>query len=80
MIDKSVLYDVSYTVSADRERMLYAVIKEKVRCVYLPAVVAAFQGGGFCTTDKAKKLLINEQKNERSIFLKAGEGEICTCA
>ena len=52
MIDKSVLYDVSYTVSADRERMLYAVIKEKVRCVYLPAVVVAFQGGGFCTTDK----------------------------
>ena len=52
MIDKSVLYDVSYTVSADRERMLYAVIKEKARCVYLPVVVVAFQGRGFCTTDK----------------------------
>lgn len=55
-------YDISYTVSADRERMLYAVIKEKARCIYLPVVVVAFQGGGFCTTDKAKKMLTNEKK------------------
>lgn len=56
-------YDVSYTVSADRERMLYAVIKEKVRCIYLPVVVVAFQGGGFCTTDKAKYMLEEEKKS-----------------
>ena len=66
-------YDVSYTVSADRERMLYAVIKEKARCVYLPVVVVAFQGGGFCTTDKAKKLLINEQKKMKEAYFSKPE-------
>lgn len=66
-------YDISYTVSADRERMLYAVIKEKARCVYLPVVVVAFQGGGFCTTDKAKKLLINEQKRMKETYFSKSE-------
>lgn len=55
-------YDASYTVSADRERMLYAVIKEKAKCVYLPVVVVAFQGRGFCTTDKAKRMLTKEKE------------------
>lgn len=66
-------YDVSYTVSADRERMLYAVIREKARCVYLPVVVVAFQGGGFCTTDKAKKLLANEKERLTKAYFSAAE-------
>ena len=66
-------YDVSYTVSADRERMLYAVIKEKARCVYLPVVVVAFQGGGFCTTDKAKRLLANEKERLTKTYFSAAE-------
>ena len=66
-------YDVSYTVSADRERMLYAVIKEKVRCTYLPVVVVAFQGGGFCTTDKAKKLLASEKERLTKMYFSVAE-------
>lgn len=61
-------YDAFYAVSADRERMLYAVIKEKARCVYLSVVVVAFQGGGFCTTEKAKKLLTVEQRKMKKTY------------
>lgn len=66
-------YDVSYMVSADRERMLYAVIKEKTRCIYLPIVVVAFQGGGFSTTDKAQKLLTSEKKRQTKEYFSAAE-------
>lgn len=70
---KKRVYDISYTVSADRERMLYAVIKEKARCIYLPVVVVAFQGGGFCTTDKAKKMLANEKERLTEEYLSPAE-------
>lgn len=53
--------------------MLYAVIKEKARCVYLPIIVVAFQGGGFCTTDKAKKLLANEKERLTKAYFSAAE-------
>ncbi len=66
-------YDVSYTVGADRERMLYAVIKEKAGCIYLPIVVVDFQGGGFCTTDKAKKLLTSEKERLTKEYFSAAE-------
>ena len=62
-------YDVSYTVSADRERMLYAVIKEKARCVYLPVVVVAFQGGGFLYNGQSKETVGKREKTtDKSVF------------
>lgn len=66
-------YDVTYTVSADRERMLYAVLLENVKCVYLPIIVVSFQGGGFCTTEKAKKLLKCEQSRMRKCYFTSTE-------
>lgn len=48
-------YDVSYTVSADRERMLYAVIKEKARCVY---------ASGCCCCFSRRRILYNGQGKE----------------
>lgn len=44
----------------------------KARCVYFPVVVA-FQGGGFCTTDKAKKLLTNEKKRLTKAYFSSAE-------
>lgn len=66
-------YDITYTVSADRERMLYAVIKENVKSVYLPVVVVTFQGGGFCTTNKAKGMLAEEKKRLRKKYFSSAE-------
>lgn len=53
-------YDISYKVSADRERMLFAVLNEKKICIYIPVVIANFKSEGFCTTEKAKHLLKEE--------------------
>lgn len=66
-------YDISYRVSADRERMLYAIIREKVSSEYLSTIIVSFQGGGFCTTDKAKKLLIDEKKRMKETYFSKSE-------
>lgn len=66
-------YDISYHVSADRERMLHAIIREKVSSEYLSTIIVSFQGGGFCTTDKAKKLLIDEQKRMKKAYFSKPE-------
>ena len=66
-------YDISYTVGADRERMLHAVIEEKAKCVYIPIIVVAFQGGGFCTTEKAKKMLVNEKTRLIKVYFSEAE-------
>lgn len=64
-------YDVSYRVSADRERMLYAVIVEKVKSEYMPIIVVDYKDGGFCTTEKAAQLLYDElQKMKAQYFTK----------
>lgn len=66
-------YDVSYKVSADRERMVYALIKEQARCVYVPITIAVFQSGGFCTTEKAKTELEEEDLRLKKQYFSAGE-------
>lgn len=70
---KSRGYDTAFTVSADRERMLYAVIKEKAKCIYVPVIVVSFQSGGFCTTDKAKRMLEDEKIKLRKRYFPALE-------
>lgn len=55
-------YNTSYRVSADRERMVYAVVEEKLKCTYIPVTISTFQSGGFCTTENAKVLIRDEDK------------------
>ena len=53
--------------------MLYAIIRERVSSEYLSTIIVSFQGGGFCTTDKAKKLLIDEQKRMKETYFSKSE-------
>ena len=64
-------YDVSYTVSADRERMLYAVIKEKARCVCcFSRRRILYNGQGKETVGK------RERKTDKNIFFSSRAFEI----
>lgn len=55
-------YDISYKVSADKERLLYSIFKEKAMCTYVPIVISVYKDGGFSTSVQAKAMLGNEKK------------------
>ena len=58
-------YDISFKISADRERLMYAVIKENIKPIYVPINIAMFQDGGFSSTLEGK--LRNKDENKRLI-------------
>lgn len=60
IIDK--LYDASYRVSADRELLLYMVVKAKLPTKYLPLVIARYKGSGFCETETNRERIKKENK------------------
>lgn len=59
---KKRMYDVTYKISADREWLMYAVIKENVHPVYIPVNVALFQGGGLSCSRKGIERLKEENR------------------
>ena len=55
-------YDTEYRVSADRERLMYAVIKEKITPVFIPVNIVLFQGGGLSASIHGKECIKKEDK------------------
>ena len=60
IVDK--LYDTSYRVCADRELLLYMVVKSKLPTKYLSLVIARYKGSGFCETEENRERIRKENK------------------
>lgn len=48
-------YDLKYQVRADYEHFLYSIYEEQAEGIYLPVLVASYEGGGFSETAENRK-------------------------
>lgn len=55
-------YKTKYRVRADYEHFLYCIYEKKRRAVYLPLLVASYEGGGFSETAKNRKCSAKEHR------------------
>lgn len=55
-------YEPKYRVRADYEHFLYSFYKEKAKPVYMPVVLASYEGGGFSETEENRKKSAAEHK------------------
>lgn len=55
-------YDESFKICADRERLMYSVIKEKVNPRFIPVNIVLFQGGGLSASKEGKQKRAEENK------------------
>lgn len=53
-------YDTSFRISADREWMMYAVVKKRYRCQYIPLVVSEYKSNGLSSSKEARELIRKE--------------------
>lgn len=72
-------FDTSYKVSADRERMLYAVINEKVVSKYIPVVISLFKSGGISSTISGKSAVQNENITMKKRYFSRDERFLFAC-
>ena len=64
-------FDLQYRVRADYEQFLKCFYKEKADTVYMPVVVANYEGGGF--SDKNKKISEEERRRIIKMYLPASK-------
>lgn len=55
-------YDVKYRVRADYEHFLYSIYREQAEGIYIPVLVASYEGGGFSETAENRKKSAAEHK------------------
>ena len=55
-------YDPAFRVRADYEHFLYSVYEKKAAPVYIPLIVASYEGGGFSETKENRKTSAEEHK------------------
>ena len=55
-------YDLRYRVRADYEHFLYSIYDRKAEGVWIPVVVASYEGGGFSETQENRKRSAGEHK------------------
>lgn len=76
-IDKTLLtYDTSYRIAADRKVML-ALIKNNIKCLYLDMIVCSYEGGGISESEQGIQLLKNEKKKLRKECFDLAERFLC---
>ena len=64
-------FDLKYKVRADYEQFLRCFYREKADTVYMPVVVADYEGGGF--SDKNKKISEKERREIIQMYLPAAQ-------
>ncbi len=64
-------FDLSYKVRADYEQFLRCFYKEKAETVYMPVVIADYEGGGF--SDQNKKISEEERRQIIKMYLPASK-------
>lgn len=62
MIMKRRGYNTEYKVSADRERLMYAVIIEKIQPQYVHTTVSRYKGQGFSESAKGREMIKTENQ------------------
>ena len=55
-------YDLQYAVRADYEHFLYSIYKENAKGIFMPIVVASYEGGGFSETKVNRRKSAREHK------------------
>ena len=55
-------YELKYKVRADYEHFLYSIYEEKAQGVFMPIVIASYEGGGFSETKENRKKSAGEHK------------------
>lgn len=58
-------YDTEYKVAADKEWLIYALVKKEIKPRFVPIVIAEYKGQGFSETIKGQEL--NAAENKRLI-------------
>ena len=58
-------YDTEFKVSADKDRLMFAIIKEKIKPQYVPIIISRYKGQGFSDSLRGKK--INTAENKRLV-------------
>ena len=56
-------YNTKYKISADREWLMYAVVRENRHPQFVPVNIALFQGGGLSCSEKGKMRLKQENRD-----------------
>lgn len=62
-------YDTAYKVRADYEHFLYSLYKEKAKAIYVPTIVAAYEGGGYSETKESLLVSAKEHKKIAKEYL-----------
>ncbi len=66
-------YDTSYRVRADYEHFLWSFFMKKAVTVWLPVVVASYEGGGFSETAQNRKVSEKEHREITGKYMGAGQ-------
>ena len=65
-------FDTSYTVRADYEHFLWCYYKGNAKTVYMPIIVALYEGGGFSETKENEKKSRREHRDIVKKYMPAG--------
>lgn len=66
-------FEVKYRVRADYEHFLWCFFKGKAKTVYMPLVIADYEGGGFSETKENRKVSAAEHKEITGKYMSAGQ-------
>ena len=66
-------YKPKYRVRADYEHFLWCFYEKKARMIYVPVILASYEGGGFSETKENRKKSANEHKEITAIYMSKGE-------
>ncbi len=66
-------YETKYRVRGDYEHFLWSFYVKKAKTVYVPVVVASYEGGGFSETKENRKRSAAEHKEITSRYMSKGE-------
>lgn len=66
-------YELKYKVRADYEHFLWCIYQKKAEPVYVPLIIACYEGGGFSETTENRKLSKQEHREITALYMGSGE-------
>ena len=67
-------YELQYKVRADYEHFLYSIYEENAKGIFMPIIIASYEGGGFSETKENRKRSAMEHKEITTKYL--GEAKV----
>lgn len=68
------VYELQYKVRADYEHFLYSIYEENAKGIFMPIIIASYEGGGFSETKENRKRSAMEHKEITTKYL--GEAKV----